>query len=116
MQKLFFASVLILCCVPFALGQSADSSRFEFFGGYSVLRTKYEAKPTDPHTQTPTIVAFAGKQTFNGFNGSGTVYLMEGFGVTGDFSAHFKTNSVADPLGGNITDHIRVINVLGGPQ
>ena len=116
MHQLFFASVLILCCVPLAVAQSADRSHFEFFGGYSVLRTKYEAKPTDPRTQMPTIVAFAGKQTFNGFNGSGTVYLTEGFGVTGDFSAHFKTNSVADPLGGNISTHIRVLNVLGGPQ
>jgi opacity protein-like surface antigen len=116
MQKLFFGSLLILCCVPLAVAQSADNSRFEFFGGYSVLRTKYEAEPTDPHTQMPTIVAFAGKQTLNGFDASGTVYLTAGFGLTGDFSGHFKTNKLADPLGGFISTHIRVFNVAGGPQ
>lgn len=116
MHKLFFGTLLIFCCVPLAVAQSDDGSRFEFFGGYSVLRTRYEAEPTDPRTQTPTIVAFPGRQTFDGFNASGTVYLTKGFGVTGDFSGHFKTNRIADPLGGFISSHIRVFNVLGGPQ
>ena len=116
MHKLFFGSLLILCCVPLAVAQSDDRSRVEFFAGYSVLRTNYEAKPIDPRTQTPVIVACSGKQTLNGFNASATVYLTGGFGLTGDFSGHFKTNKLADPLGGNIETHIRVFNLLGGPQ
>lgn len=116
MHKLLLASLLTLCCVPLVAAQSADRSSFEFFGGYSVMRINYEAEPTDPHFQTPTIVAFSGKQTLNGFNTSATVYLTKGFGLTGDFSAHFKTNSVPDVLGGTIENHIRILNVLGGPQ
>jgi len=116
MHKLLFASLLILCSVPLAVAQSADRSRFEFFAGYSVMRINYEPDPIDPHTQTPIIAAFSPKQTLNGFNTSATINLTGGFGLTGDFSAHFKTNSVADVLGGTITNHIRVFNLLGGPQ
>jgi opacity protein-like surface antigen len=116
MHKLLFASLLILCCVPLAGAQSADRSRFEFFGGYSVLRIDYEPDPIDPRTQIPTIVAFAPKQTLNGFNASATVNLTGGFGLTGDFSGHFKTRSVADVLGGRISNHVRIFNLLGGPQ
>jgi opacity protein-like surface antigen len=114
MHKLFFGSLLILCCVPLAVAQSNDGSHAEFFAGYSVLRTNYEAEQTNP--PMPVIVAFSGKQTLNGFNASATVYLTGGFGLTGDFSGHFKTNKLADPLGGNIETHIRVFNLLGGPQ
>ncbi len=114
MHKLLFASLLILCCVPLAVAQSSERSRFEFFAGYSVLRTRYEAEQTNP--PMPVGVAFAGKQTMNGFNASATVSLAGGFGLTGDFSGHFKTHSLPDPLGGNIETHIRVFNVLVGPQ
>jgi len=114
MHKLFFAPLLILCCVPLAVAQSDDHRRVEFFAGYSILRTNYEAE--HPIPTEPVLVAFSGKQTLNGFNVSATGYFTKNFGVTGDFSAHFKTNSLADPLGGNIETHIRVLNVLGGPQ
>jgi opacity protein-like surface antigen len=116
MHRLFFGFLLILGCVPPAIAQSDDGSRVEFFAGYSVLKINYEAEPIDPRTQTPVIVAFAGKQTLHGFNASATVRLIKGFGLTGDFSGHFKTNRVADVLGGTISNHIRVFNVLGGPQ
>lgn len=114
MHKLCFSTLLILCCVSLAAAQSDDRPRFEFFAGYSVLRTDYEAE--QPVPPMPVIVAFAGKQTLNGFNISATGYLTDGFGVTGDFSGHFKTNSLPDPLGGNIETKIRVFNILGGPQ
>ena len=113
MHKPFFGFLLILCCVPLADAQS-DHSRAELFAGYSILRTNYEAE--HPIPTEPVLVAFSGKQTLNGFNVSATGYITKGFGLTGDFSGHFKTNSIADPLGGNIETHIRVLNVLGGPQ
>ena len=114
MHKLFLASLLILCCVPLAVAQSNDRSSVEFFAGYSVLRTRYE--PEQPNPPMPVIVAFAGKQTLNGFNVSASGYFTERFGLTGDFSGHFKTHKLADPLGGNIETHIRVFNLLAGPQ
>jgi opacity protein-like surface antigen len=47
-----------------------------------------------------------------------SVLKANGFGLTGDFSGHFKTHSVSDQLGGNgtIDTHIRIFNILGGPQ
>ena len=114
MHKLFLSVLLIICCVSFASAQSDNSSRAEFFAGYSVLRTDYKAE--QPNPPMPVIVFFAGKQTLNGFNVSATGYLSKGFGITGDFSGHFTTNRLADPLGGNIETKIRVFNVLGGPQ
>ena len=116
MHKLFFASVLMLCFVPLAVAQSSDPSRFELFGGYSVMRIDYEPDPIDPHTQTPIILPFSPKQTLHGFNASATVNLTGGFGLTGDFSGHFKTRKLADPLGGFITNKVSIYNVLGGPQ
>lgn len=114
MRKFCFSTLLIFCCVPLAAAQSDDSPRAEFFAGYSILRTRYEAE--QPNPPTPVIVAFAGRQTLNGFNVSATGYLTKGFGLTGDFSGHFKTESVPDPLGGIIETKIRVFNILGGPQ
>jgi opacity protein-like surface antigen len=116
MHKLLFASLLILGFVSLAVAQSTDPSRFELFGGYSVMRIDYEPDPIDPHTQTPIIIPFNPKQTLHGFNASATVNLAGGFGITGDFSGHFTTRRLADALGGFITTDIRVFNVLGGPQ
>lgn len=45
-----------------------------------------------------------------------TGYLAKGFGITGDFSAHFKRHNIPDPLGGTITTDIRVVNLIAGPQ
>lgn len=114
MHKLCFSILLIFCFVPLAAAQSDDSPRFEFFAGYSVLRTKYEIEHPDPNQ--PVVTFFNGKQTLNGFNVSATGYLTDRFGLTGDFSGHFETERIPDSLGGNITTKIRIFNILGGPQ
>ena len=114
MHKLFFTSLLIVCCVPFAVAQSNDRSRYEFFVGYSILRTNYEPERLNP--QEPQLVAFDGKQTLNGFNASATVNLSGGFGVTGDFSGHFTTNRFPVTSGDDFKTHIRIFNLLAGPQ
>ena len=80
------------------------------------MRINYEPEPIDPRFQMPRIVAFIPKQTMHGFNASATVNLTGGFGLTGDFSGHFKTRKLADPLGGFITNKVSIYNVLGGPQ
>jgi opacity protein-like surface antigen len=114
MRKLLSGILLFFCCAAFTPAQSGDNPRAEFFAGYSVMRTKYEAELPNP--PMPVIVAFDGEQTLNGFNASATAYLIKGFGLTGDFSGHFKTKSLASPAGGNIETKIRIFNVLGGPQ
>lgn len=115
MYKVTLANLVIFCCASVAATQSNPSPRAEVFGGYSVLKTKYETERR-PGPPMPVIVFFSGLQTLNGFNASATGYLTRCFGLTGDFSAHFTTNSLADPLGGNIETKIRVFNILGGPQ
>lgn len=114
MHRLCFSTLLVFCCVPLAAAQSDDRPRVEFFAGYSVLRTAYEAELPSPFM--PVIVAFAGKQTLNGFNFSASGYLTQGFGLTGDFSGHFNTHTLPDPLGGTNATRVRVLNILGGPQ
>ena len=115
MRQLLVGSVLILCCVPLAVAQSNDHSRFDFFAGYSILRTNYEAE-RGPIPTEPVITFFSGKQTLNGFNVSATGYLTKNFGLTGDFSGHFTTDRCCIPIPGFATTDIRVFNVLGGPQ
>ncbi len=114
MHRLLLSIFLICCCVPFAAAQEDDSPSVEFFGGFSVLKTKYRAELPNP--PMPVVVAFDGDQKLNGFNVAATGYLTRRFGITGDFSGHFTSESVPDPLGGNITTKVRVYNFLGGPQ
>ena len=115
MHKICFITLLVFCCVPLTAAQSSDKPSVEFFAGYSVLKTNYEAEPP-PTPFTLLIVAFDGKQTLNGFNVAGTKYLKKGFGLTGDFSGHFHTRTLADPLGGTNATKVRVFNILGGPH
>ena len=111
----FLFLFLLFCSASFAAAQSNDYSRAEFFAGYSVLAANYDVEIPVPFI--PVITAFNGKQTLkNGFNVSATGYLIKGFGLTGDFSAHFKTNRRPSALGGNIETRIRVFNATGGPQ
>src|SRR5690242_16442095 len=114
MYRVALAILFITCCASAAAAQSGDRPRAEFFGGYSLLRTDYKTKLPNP--PEPVIGFFRGDQNRNGFNVAATGYLTGGFGITGDFSAHFKTESLADPLGGNIETRIRVYNVLAGPH
>lgn len=111
----FLPLFFLLCCVSMVPAQSDDHPRVEFFGGFSVLNTNYE--PEIPVPFIPVITAFDGKQKgMTGFNASITGYLTKCFGLTGDFSANFKTNRLANPSGGTIDTDIRVINITGGPQ
>ena len=112
----FLPLIFFFCCTLYTTAQSNDQSRVEGFAGYSVMRTNYKIERPVPFM--PVIVAFSPDEAriLNGLNASATIYLIKGFGITGDFSAHFKTNITPDPLGGNIKTKIRVFNVLGGPQ
>lgn len=114
-KKVTFLTFFLFSCASFIAAQSTDDrTRAEFFAGYSILATNYEAERPNP--PQPVITAFDGKQTLNGFNVSATGYLTKRFGLTGDFSAHFKTNKTADPLGGNIETNVSVYNIMGGAQ
>jgi hypothetical protein len=51
MHELFLSVLLVMGCVSLAPAQSDKGSGAEFFAGYSVLRSKYEAEHTDPFEQ-----------------------------------------------------------------
>ena len=112
MFKMLSAMLAIYSFCAFASAQSERNT--EFFGGFSVLRTDYEATP--PLPPVPVIVAFEGSQTLMGVNGSVTRHIRSGFGITGDFSWHTKKISDPNPLGGTIDTTITVYNILGGAQ
>ena len=112
MRKSILSIVLVFLCVPIAAAQTERNT--EFFGGYSVMRTDYEARQPDP--PTPVIVAFPGEQTLHGVNVSVTHYLKGGFGITGDFSWNSgkDRNDIVPAL--EIDTKIQVYNFLGGAQ
>lgn len=116
MRKLFFRALLICCCAAPAAAQSDDTPRAEFFAGYSVMRINYEVEVERSDPPSLSVVGFDGKQTLHGFNVSAAGYVAGNFALAGDFSGHFKTNRLPDPLGDDIRTRIRVFNVLGGPQ
>ena len=112
MLKILSAILAISSCCTSAIAQSERNT--EFFAGFSVLRTDYEATP--PLPSIPVIVAFEGSQTLGGVNASVTRYIKSGFGITGDFSWHVKKISDPNPLGGTIDTTVTVYNFLGGAQ
>lgn len=116
MRKLFFRALLIFCCAAPAAAQSDDVPRAEFFAGYSVMRINYEVEVERGDPPMLTVLGFDGRQTLHGFNVSAAGYLTGNFGLAGDFSGHFKTNRLPDPLGDDVRTRVRVYNVLGGPQ
>jgi opacity protein-like surface antigen len=114
-RKIIFLTFFLFYSALFVAAQfNNERPRAEVFAGYSVLGANYEAEIPNP--SEPVITAFDGKQSLNGFNVSATRYFTRGFGVTGDFSIHFKTNKTPDPLGGNIETNISVYNITGGAQ
>jgi len=124
-MRVFRCLTLIAVCATVALGQD-DTPRFEFFGGYSHLRqeriTSEDFKSVNGLTpaQVRALLGFPittnqGKVSSNGFDLSATGYVTKGFGFTGDFSGHFKTDNVTffnQPTKSKLRD----FNFLVGPQ
>lgn len=99
MRKFLFLILIIASCASFASAQ--EDSRFEIFGGYSLQR--------------PVIVDDGDSANLNGFNIATTGYINERFGITGDFSAHFNSESIDfPPVRGE--NSLRTFNYLIGPQ
>ena len=84
---------------------AAQDKRFEVFGGYSYLMTDLEESdaPLDRF------------DNLDGFNVAATGYFTKRFGITGDFSAHFR-NETEQVSGGVVRFKARSYRYLGGPQ
>lgn len=104
MRKAILLTVFIICCAQLAHAQDSER-KVEFFGGYSHLNTDLE-EPDAPLDRFDNL---------DGFNVSVTGYLTKRFGITGDFSAHFRSQT-EDLPGGTIRFRSRSFNYLGGPQ
>lgn len=104
MRKAILLTVLIIGCAQLAHAQDSER-KVEFFGGYSHLNTDLE-EPDAPLDRFDNL---------DGFNASVTGYVTKRFGITGDFSAHFRSRTENLP-GGTIRFRSRSFNYLGGPQ
>lgn len=124
-MRLFLCVTLITICVSAALGQD-ETPRFEFFGGYSHLRqdriTSEDFRTVNglTPTQVRALLGFPittnnGSVGLNGFDLSATGYVTKRFGLTGDFSGHFKTETVTF-FNQPTKSEMRDFNFLGGPQ
>lgn len=83
-----------------------DEKKFEFFGGYSYLRADTD-EVDEPFSDFKNIM--------DGFNVAATGYVSKRVGITGDFSAHFR--SVTNDFSfGQLTAKTRTYNFTAGPQ
>jgi opacity protein-like surface antigen len=101
MKSISLVVLLIALCAAPVLAQ--DYPKAEVFGGYQFLR----AESAD--------IVTGGSANFNGWDASATANLNKWFGVEGDFSGSYKTQSVNDPLVGNIDFSLRDYAYMFGP-
>ena len=97
--------LLTLVSTSSMLTAAQDKPRFEVFGGYSYLMTDLEESdaPLDRF------------DNLDGFNIAATGYFTKRFGITGDFSAHFRSET-EQISGGIVRFKARSFRYLGGPQ
>ena len=106
-------SLLILLIVSTAQIASAQSNtgehpKVEFFAGYSQNRIKVQ---TVDENNLPTIE----RVRFDGFNAQVTGMFNKLFGITGDISGHYRSDTVSG-LGGSQKIKSQLYNFLVGPE
>ena len=115
MFKTILIGTIIFACASIAAAQS-DYKKFEFFTGYSHNRIDTGISDNDPDVGD----IFDEREGFHGFEVSATGNLTRYFGIKGDFSGHFKSQTV--PFGSiavptaNVDLESRLFNFLGGVQ
>lgn len=136
MRKLLLSVIIMLSGACFALAQSAgDYPKVEVYGGYSLLREKFNASSlTDVTPGFPQEVFdalcsssetadigpnlqrgfFCSTRSFHGFDASVTYNVSRYLGVVGNVTGHFKSARFLD--GETITTRERIYNFLGGVQ
>ena len=113
MRKVLLLTALI--AIQASTSYAQDRSRPELFVGYSFENTDSGIKSRDfVGTGIPSTTLENGFN-LNGLNISGTGYLTKRFGLTGDFSAGFKTRT--DSFGTvQARSRFSLYNFTGGPQ
>jgi hypothetical protein len=89
--KLVF--LILICLTATGTSKAQETQRIEISGGYSLLHDG----------------SLLSRTVFNGWNGSSTVFLNRWFGVTGDVSGHYGSETeVVPPLPGTTAGKIRL--------
>jgi len=113
--KTILIGTIIFACASIAAAQS-DYKKFEFFTGYSHNRIDTGISDDDPDVGD----IFDEREGFHGFEVSATGNLSRYFGIKGDVSGHFKSQTV--PFGSiavptaSVDLESRLFNFLGGVQ
>ncbi len=128
MQKILLAILFVACSAPLALAQE-ESSRAEFFIGYSNLQAESSFDNDDIGDDDFFNEITDNRTGLNGVNASITGYFTRRVGLTGDFSYHTKSESesfsgidlVPSPPGspvpnGTVNVRTNLFNFLAGPQ
>ena len=113
MRKVFL--LIALVTIPVSFSHAQNASRPELFAGYAHENIDSGIKSTDFAGTAIPRTTLEQRFKLNGLNISGTGYLTKRFGLTGDFSAGFKTRT--DDFGiAQAQSKFSLYNFTAGPQ
>ena len=109
--KTLLLGLMLLVSASICTAQT-DYKKFEFFGGYSHNRVDTGIGDDDPDFDD----VVDEREGFHGFNVAATGNFSRYLGVKGDFSAHFKNQTLQFAPGVQLDVDSRLLNFLGGIQ
>src|ERR1044071_1304004 len=114
MRKLVLFAILIVATASMAFAQSTDDyHKVEVSAGYSHARV--DTGVDDPDLEDDVADFLSDRRGFNGFDASIAGNLTRYFGLKGNISGHFKSDSFTDGVD-TINTRERMWNFLGGVQ
>ena len=113
MRKVLFLAIITTVCASLTFAQ--DKPKPEFFGGYSYEGLNSGIASSDLAGLGITQTSLDNRFNLNGFNLSGTGYLTRRFGITGDFSAAFRSRTDNFDLV-STNSSFALYDITGGPQ
>jgi opacity protein-like surface antigen len=113
MRKLMFLAILIVATASMAFAQNGDYNRVELSGGFSHARV--DTGVEDPDLEDDVADFLQDRRGFNGFDVSIAGNLTRYFGLKGNLSGHFKSDSFTDGAD-TVNTRERMWNFLGGVQ
>jgi opacity protein-like surface antigen len=114
MRKLVLFAILIVATASMAFAQSTDDyHKVEVSAGYSNARV--DTGVEDPDLEDDVADFLSDRRGFHGFDASIAGNLTRYFGLKGNISGHFKSDSFADGVD-TINTRERMWNFLGGVQ
>ncbi len=113
MKKILFLVLLVACSTPLTFAQSTSDDDFpnaEFFIGFSHNRIDTQVDEFD-EDENP----FDDREGLNGFDTQVTANINRYFGVKGDISGHYKSDTF-DFDGSQFKAKTQLYNFLAGPE